>query len=197
MLVQIRDRTALSSLSIVSLRAYLNSHGWADAGTWGESPITIFAKEHAGQTREILVPHRDTIGGYAENMAESVTILAEVEERSQLDVFHDLSASGADVIQVRSANGMVDEPLSLRRSASLLKDAYDMLAASARAVEKPQPAYRGSMSSDVADYLDKVRPVPSHYRGYALTLHSPVPAGFGTQEDLGDDFHAPFLPPRY
>ena len=132
MLVQIRDRTALSSLSIVSLRAYLNAHAWADEATWGERPITIFAKEHDGRTWEILVPHRDTIGGYAENMAESVAVLAEVEGRSQLDVFHDLSTSGADVIQVHSANGMVDEPLSLRRSASLLKDAYDMLAASAR-----------------------------------------------------------------
>ena len=192
MLVQIRDRTALSSLSIVSLRSYLTSRDWNNEGPWGKRPAIIFAKEYGGRTWEILVPTRDTVADYAENMAESVAILAEVEGRSQLDVFHDLSASGADVIQMRSANGMVHEPLSLRRSASLLKDAYDMLAASARAVEKPRPAYRGKMSSDVADYLDNVRPVPSHYHGYVLTLHSPVPVGFGRQEDLGDDFHAPF-----
>ena len=116
-----------------------------------------------------------------------------MRSRSQLDVFYDLSASGADVIRMRSANGIAEQPpLSLRRSASMLKDAYDMLAASARAAEKPRPAYRGKISSDVADYLDNVRPMPSHYQGYALTLHSPVPVGFGRQEDFGDDFNPPF-----
>ena len=192
MLVQIQDRTALSSLSIVSLRAYLDSHGWTDQGTWGERPVSVFAKEHGDRTWEILVPHRDTIGGYAENMAESVAVLAAVEDRSQLEVFYDLSAAGADVIRVRSANGMAKEPLSLRQSATLLNDAYSMIASAARAVERPQATYRGPMSSDVADYLDNVRHLPGHPQNYELTLHSPVPAGFEAQRDMGDDFYAPF-----
>ena len=192
MLVQIQDRMALSSLSILSLRSYLTSHGWASEGSWGTRPAIIYAKEHDGRSWEILVPTRDTIADYAESMAESVEVLAAVEERSQLDVFYDLSASGADVIKMRSTNGIGEKPLSLRQSASLLKDAYDMLAASARAAEKPRPAYRGKISSDVADYLDNVRPMPSQYQGYSLTLHSPVPVGFGRQEDFGDDFSPPF-----
>ena len=192
MIVQIRDRDALSSISIVCLRAYLNSRGWTDAGIWGERPITVFAKEHEGRPWEILVPHRDIIGGYAENMAESVAVLAAVEERSELDVFYDLAATGADVIQVRSANGKARESLSLRQSASMLNDAYRMLEAGARAVEKPRAIYRGKLSADVAQYLDSVHPLPGYAQGYALTLHSPVPVGFERQEDLGDDFRAPF-----
>ena len=192
MIVQIRDRDALSSISIVCLRAYLNSRGWTDAGIWGERPITVFAKEHEGRPWEILVPHRDTIGGYAENMAESVAVLAAVEERSELDVFYDLAATGADVIQVRSANGKARESLSLRQSASMLNDAYRMLEAGARAAEKPRAIYRGKLSADVAQYLDSVHPLPGYAQGYALTLHSPVPVGFERQEDLGDDFRAPF-----
>ena len=192
MQVQIRDRTALSSLSIVSLRSYLVSRGWDNEGPWGSRPAVIYAKEHGGRNWEILVPVRDTVADYAENMAQSVAVLAAVEERSQLDVFHDLMGAGSDVIQVRSINGAEKGPLSLRRSAHLLNDAYDMLAAAARAAEQPRAAYRGPLSADVAEYLDKVRPLPSYYQTYALTLHSPVPAGFGTQGDMGDDFRAPF-----
>ena len=192
MIVQIRDRGALSSLSIVSLRAYLNSRGWRDVGTWGERPVTIFAKDHGDRTWEILVPHRDTIAGYAENMAESVSILAAVEDRSQIDVFHDLVATGADVIRVRSVDGKAREPLSLRVSASMLNDAYRMLEAGARSAEKPRAIYRGKLSSDVAEYLDSVHPLPGYSQGYALTLHSPVPVEFDRQEDMGDNFRAPF-----
>ncbi len=192
MLVQIQDRAALSSLSIISLKAYLVSRDWNDVGPWGERPATIYTKEHDGRTWEVLLPVRDTVADYAESMAESVAVLAAVEERSQLDVFYDLSAAGADVVRMRSANGMAKEPLSLRQSATLLNDAYSMVASAARAVEKPQATYRGPVSSDVADYLDNVRPLPGHHQGYELTLHSPVPAGFQTQKDMGDDFYAPF-----
>ena len=167
-------------------------HGWHDLGQWGERPATIYSKEDQGQTWEVLVPTRDTIADYVESMSDTVAILASVEQRSQLDVFYDLSAVGADVIRVRALDEAAKESLSLRQSASLLNDAYNMLASAARAVEKPQAAYRGKMSSDIAEYLDNVQALPGYTRGYALTLHSPVPAGFGTQKDFGDDFLAPF-----
>ncbi len=196
MLVQIRDRAALSSLSIVSLRSYLNSRGWENEGPWGQRPATIYAKAHSGQNWEILVPVRDTIADYAESMAEAVSILASVEERSQLNVFYDLMGVGSDIIHMRPVNGMAKESLSLRQSTSLLNGAYNMLAAAARAVEKPQATYRGNVSSEVTEYLDNVKPVHGFHEGYTegytLTLHSPVPAGFGVQGDLGGDFYTPF-----
>ena len=192
MIVQIRDRAALVSLPIVSLRSYLDSTGWHIEGPWGQRPATIYSKEHGGRDWEILLPTRDTVADYAEAMAETVAVLATVEGRSQLDVFFDLKGTGADVIRMRSANGMAKEPLSLRQSAALLNDAIGMVASAARAVEKPQATYRGPLSSDVAEYLDSVRPLRGHYQGYELTLHSPVPAGFETQGDMGDHFYAPF-----
>lgn len=192
MLVQIRDSAALSSISIVSLRAYLNSREWTDAGVWGERPITIFDKEHNGRAWEILVPHRDTIAGYAENMAETVAVLAEVEERSQLDVFYDLSATSCDVVRLHSLNGVAKEPLSLRRSADLLQGSYGMLGYAARSVDNPSAAYRGGPNAEVAEYLDNVHPVPGYEEGYSLTLHSSVPVGIGAQKDLWGNEQIPF-----
>lgn len=192
MLVQIRDSAALSSISIVSLRAYLNSREWTDAGVWGERPITIFAREHDGRTWEILVPHQDTIAGYAENMAETVAVLADVEGRSQLEVFYDLSATSCDVVRLHSLNGVAKEPLSLRRSADLLQDSYGMLGYAARSVDTPRAAYRGGPNAEVADYLDNVRPIPGYTEGYSLTLHSSVPVGIGTQKNLWGNEQLPF-----
>ena len=192
MLVQIRDRAAMLSMPIVNMRSYLESNDWNNEGQWGGRPAIIYVKEHAGRDWEILLPTTDTIADYAESMAESVAVLATVESRSQLDVYYDLMGAGADVIRVRALNGASSEMLSLRRSSELLNDAYGMVASAARAAENPKPAYRGSMSSEVTEYLDKVRPLPGYHEGYAVTLHSPVPAGFGTQGDFGDGILPPF-----
>ena len=175
MLVQIRDREALSSLSLLSLRSYLNSRGWIDDGPWGGGRAVRYVKEHAGQTWDILVPVRDTAVGYAEGMAQAVKVLSEVEERSQLDVFYDLKATGADVIRVRSANGLAHaNRLSLRQSAGnaqrYLQDGGGRGSGPRR---RPRAIYRGKLSADVAEYLDSVRPLPGYTQGYAVTLHSP------------------------
>ena len=105
--------------------------------------------EHDGRRWEILCPHRDTIADYAESMAEAIAIFATVEDRSQLDVFHDVAGAGADVIHIRSPNGTANGTLSLRQNAKILNDAYNMLASAARAVENPKAAYRGRISGNV------------------------------------------------
>ena len=191
MLVQIQDRAALSALSLAGVRAYLLSRGWVDAGTWGKRPATIYIQENGGRDWEILLPTRDTVADYAESVAESIEILANVEERSQLDVFFDLKGAGADVIRVRSANGLAHEQLSLGQSATLLNDTYKLLAASARAVERPQAAYRGKTSANVERFLSGVQVLPLH-QGYEVTLHSPVPVAIGKQSDMGDDYVVSF-----
>ena len=194
MRVQITDKPLLSSMSIASLRSYLESREWIDDGPWGGGRATLYVKESAGRSWDILAPTRDTVGDYASAMADALAVLAAVEGRSQLDVFQDLISAGADVIRVRSLNGLRDKPLSLRRRLEMYQDAYRMVASAARAVasNKPQANYRGPLREDVRDYLDGVQPMPDDYKGYALTLRSPVPKGFGAQEDMGDDFYAPF-----
>lgn len=191
MRVDIRDREALSSLSLLNLRTYLRSRQWIDEGDWGER-ATRFCKTHEGKKWEILSPIQDTFADFAEAMGEAIAVLATVENRSQLDVFHDLKRTGADVIHMRSPNGMGEKALSLRQNTEMLDAAYGMLTSAARAAEKPSAAYRGRASSNVADYLDNVLPLPGYHGGYDLTLHSPVPAGFGTQTDFGDAYTAPF-----
>ena len=136
MKVEIRDREALESLSLVSLLSYLKSHEWIDDGPWGRGLANLYLKEHSGKTYHIIVPIRDTLPDYAQAMSEAVEAIATVEERSELNVFYDLAGTGADVIRMRAPNGAARGTLSLRQNAALLNDAYRMLASAARAAEK-------------------------------------------------------------
>ena len=193
MQVTIRDHTALESLPVLSVRAYLASRGWINEGTWGRRGLaSLYLKEEDGRSWDIVVPNLETVSDYPRRMFEVVSTLAELEQRSQFDVFYDLINAGGDIIRLRSRNGIAGQPLSLKQGADLLNEAYALLAAAARSVDKPQAVHRGGISSEVAEYLDSVRPLPHHFEGYSLALHSPAPSGVGQQPDFGDDYHVPF-----
>lgn len=104
MKVQIQDKEALDSLTVASLRAYLESHGWSNDRPWG-TWSTILSKEERGKTWEVAVPNE--AGGllYAESVAGIIATLAESEDKSQLDVFHDLAGEGAVTLAAAPLNG--------------------------------------------------------------------------------------------
>ena len=189
---RIRDSEALRRVSPTMLRAYLEARGWAREQTW-RNRILVWASAGNERVGEILMPLREQSATYWMRIAEAVELLAEMEERSQLDVYHDLLATGSDVIRIRPLNGAGGSGWDLGESVDFLTRARDLITAAARAAERPgQPVYRGRSSGEVAEYVRGVRPLPGYEAGSGLTLHSQVPAGYGEQLDLGDPFRAPF-----
>ena len=87
--VQIRDADALESIKTASLRRYLQSSGWSYGGCW-VTWATIHVKEHRGRMRKVLTPLRENVSDYADSMSEALSVLSEVEERPQPDIFSDL-----------------------------------------------------------------------------------------------------------
>ena len=190
--VQIRDSAALRRITPTMLRAYLQAQEWVQEETW-RGRIVVWSKTHGDEVHEILMPLREQSDVYAVRMSEAVVAISEIEERSQLDIYYDLLGAGADVIRLRSLNGVGQQELSLSDRADFLTHARDLVAAAARSAERPgQAVYRGRYSGTVTDYVRGIRPLPGYETGSELVLHSKVPADYGTQHDLGDAFRSPF-----
>ena len=190
--VQIRDAAALRRVSPAMLRAYLAANDWVHEHTW-RNRIMVWSSRHDEQTRELLTPLWEQSDAYAVRISEVVAFLADLEERSQLDVYHDLIGAGADVIRLRPLSRVGQSGWTLGDGVDFLTRARDLIAAAARAAERPgQLTYRGRVSSEVADYVRGVRPLPGYEIGPELTLHSPVSAAYGTQLDMGDPVRPPF-----
>ena len=190
--VQIRDADALRRVSPTMLRAYLEAHDWVQEQTWRDR-ILVWSNAAGEAVREILMPLREQSDTYGVRIAEAVAALAVMEERSQLEVYYDLLGAGADVIRLRSLNGVGRSGWTLGESVEFLTRARDLLTAAARAAERPGlPVYRGRASGEVNDYLRGVRPLPGYEVGPELTLHSPVPAGYEVQLDMWDPVKPPF-----
>ena len=190
--VMITDSNALRRVTPVLLSTYLSVHGWTREGTWKDR-IVVWSKEADASVVEILVPLREQSDAYAVRAAEAIATLAQIEERSQLDLYYDLLGAGADAIRLRPMSGEGRTGWSLYDSADLIRRTKDLLQAAARAAESPgRPVYHGRLSADVQDYLRQLRPLPGYELGQELTIHSPVPANFGMQTDMGDTIWQPF-----
>ena len=190
--VHITDARSLRRVTPVVLNTYLETQGWVRQETW-KNRIVVWSRKFDEMMGELLVPLREQSDAYAVRISETLTLLAELEGRSQLDVYYDLVGAGADVIRLRSLNGGELGAWSLSDSAEMLARTRDLMVAAARAAEKPgRPVYHGRPSGAIQDYVKAIRPLPGYEKGYDLTLHSPVPAHFGAQRDMGDPFWQPF-----
>ena len=183
MRIEIQDPDALRSVPSANLIAHLSANGWIETGVWRER-AWIYGKEVDGRPWEILVPMRDTGSGYARNMFETVSVLSDVENRSQMEVFHALAAAGSDTIRFAPIRPKPHDVVSLHRSRHLSTAAYDLLASAARSVEAPAAAFRGRPPAQVSEYLDAVAPVPGYYDDFDLLIHSPVPPQLQLQSDV-------------
>lgn len=190
--VLITDAGALRRITPVLLGTYLSVQGWVRQETWKDR-IVVWSREAEDGNAELLVPLREQSDAYAVRISEAVAALAQLEERSQLELYYDLIGAGADVIRLRPMSSQALGGWSLNDSADLIANAKNLMQAAARAAENPgRPVHYGRLSAAVQDYLREVRPLPGYEWGQELTVHSPVPMDYGTQTDFGDGFQQPF-----
>ena len=178
MRARVDDERLLRSISSVALSAYLKQRGWTLKGRIpGRS--TVYSREAGGKRWGIQVPERDTFPDHAESIARSIETIAEVEQRTELEIYRALAGTGADTINITALHAPDAAHLSFHDAGHLLNDSYRLVAAAARAAERSRPAFRGQTSAAVTTFLNSISPAPLAFDAFALTLFSPVPPSYG------------------
>lgn len=90
MKVIITDSRALSALSPAAVTAYLRARGWTVVES--DTSFAVFERPCDGEKVGIDVPLRPSAGDYARRVAELFHNLELIEDRSQLDIYHDIHA---------------------------------------------------------------------------------------------------------
>ena len=172
--VQIRDPVLFQHLSHLDVRAYLAGQRWAEAGRIGNKATIHTQQDAAHRTWEILLPSREDVADYPERMAEALRTLAQVEGRSELLIYRDLLAAGADVLRVAIPHAATDGTIAIQEGVLLHQEAENLLLAAACAVVQPRPSYHAGKVTEAVQYLETVRLGPSEVGSYVITLLSPV-----------------------
>ncbi|MDG4561667.1 MAG: hypothetical protein RKP20_16340 [Candidatus Competibacter sp.] len=172
--VQIRDPALFRHLSHLDVRAYLAGQQWTEAGRIGNKATVHTQQDATHRTWEILLPSREDVADYPERMAEALRTLAQVEGRSELLIYRDLLAAGADVLRVAAPHAATDGTIAIRDGTLLHQEAENLLLAAACAVIQPRPSYHAGKVTEAVQYLETVRLGPSEIGSYVITLLSPV-----------------------
>ena len=100
--VHIRDSAALSRITPPLLSRYLEVHGWTRDETW-RGRIVVWSNVYNEQRHQILVPLMEASDTYAVRISEAISTLAEIEDRSQLEVYCEVLSDSTDVNQAADA----------------------------------------------------------------------------------------------
>lgn len=92
MKVKIRDREMLSKISPSQLVAYLEARGWRRERLFENKGGLWRLGLANGEQFEILVPLQATLRDYVARLIDAIDTLEVVEERSQLEIFRDLTS---------------------------------------------------------------------------------------------------------
>jgi hypothetical protein len=194
---QVTDRDALGARLPSELAMYLRAHDWAIRERSGSS--ATWTKTVSGDEFEALQPLESTIRDYALRVRDLLNVVAISEDRSELEVLHDISSVSMDVHTVRAfppdnGPGMIglDDGVQAFESVRslMIAAAYSVSAEQPRAV---QPARK---SAEVLRLLREVRIGPSSEGSFVLSVRTPVPPRLSaTQPTLFDEDRAEEVEP--
>ena len=182
MRVRILDKQALLSISPAHLMAYLRGKGARQVDEFsGKAAVWNYGKE------ELLVPLATRFADYAARMADILSALERVEDRSQLQIMTDLQNSGYDVVRVRNVSEETRAgTLNFMRSVDFVAQTRDLLLAAACSAATHKISYPGRKPQDAERFMDSVRFGQTVQGSFVLQILSPVVPELHTRESLID-----------
>jgi len=165
----------LASVDLAGVITYLRATGWRETGTYART--VIWTRIIDGAEAEVLVPDSAELRDYPARLAELVSTLATVEQRSVTDVLQDLRSPMLDVQYIRMMPDGPSGSTPLREGYLAIKGVRDLfLAAATSAVSLERPIMLPSAKPPQAHgFLDQVRLGQTSRGSYVLRVETPLP----------------------
>ncbi len=172
----IRDAETLSTLSPREVAAYLRSRHWKQFERLGNRGEVWTLALESGEAFEVLLPLDRALGDYTRRMADILLALEKIEERSQLEIFKDVTESTLDIVRIRLISAAFEDgSVPLETGVRLVEQTHNLVLSAACATVKPQPVYQTRKASQAAEYMKKVRLGQTELGSFVLTIQSLVP----------------------
>ena len=172
MKAEISDSNVLSTLRPLDIISYLHATGWRNVEDLGDRASVWLS----GRTEdiEVIVPKRQNFGDFSLRVSEILKTLSHVENRSQLQVFSDVSSVSSDVVRLRAATRDSEQgTLPIDNGVAFVGGAYDAILAAACSTVVRKGNFPSRKPVRANEYLKRVRLGQTERGSFILTLHCP------------------------
>lgn len=181
----VTDHDVLASLRTLDLVAYLRSTGWKPLSGDADDPLADWSKETDRGYFELQLPRHPSWPDYAKRIREVLTVLADEERRSQLELIKDIPLVARDIIRVRSVvQARTDGTIPLDDGARISFAARNMMLAAACSTVEARRAWGPRKPQKATTYLDELSLGQTERSSYVLTVLAPVPPSLNVQGTL-------------
>ncbi len=171
----------LERLDPVQVKQYAKATGWVREGSLSDYRGAIFAHP-TSDLDQLLVPLIPRAHGFARAMGDVVSILAEREKRSAIEILNDLLLPPADVVRFTEAGSTTasgDVPLD--HGLALLAGARKALLAAACSELRPQRYHPRMSFADAEQFLQQCRLGQTERGSFTVTVACPLNAVPGAE----------------
>lgn len=172
--MSIHERGAILRLEPALIEAYLRSREWGSVAQV-EDTGSIWTTRAGNQTFEVFVPSSHEVRDFPLRVSEALRSLAEVEHRSEFDLYQDILLAGNDLVVIRVPQSSGRADLDLSHAVALINNATEMMLAAACSAVTPQPAYLWRRPRRAIDYVGGLRALQISLDEPTATILSPVP----------------------
>lgn len=178
MRVEIIDRDVFGSTKPLALNRYLVVNGWSEVRRIDGELAILGKTNRQGKTQLVWMPFSDQYTDYVSMVARLIKTVAEVEDKSELELLDDLETIAVgDLISVRSYDplDMHDHTLPLADGADLLTRARMMAWAAASSAMSKRPVHSRHPSFEVSQFVRSLRLAQTERGSYIVKIVAPIP----------------------
>lgn len=177
---KISNPDTLRSLSPWQITAYLKAKGATQSTAYmDKADIWLYGN------KEILVPNKTIFGDYPQRIADLLTDISEMENRSRLQIFEEIRNCNFDIILVRNISPDTQNgTINFTQSVEFVSLAHEMLLAAACSAASHKLSYPGKKPQDAEQFMRGVRMGQTAHGSFVLQILAPVTKEFTQQGSL-------------
>ena len=186
MKAHITDATLIRTLGPAQLATYLRVKGWEE--TYREKDRLSVWELPANGGSGVTLPLNPRFDDYARRVYEVLQSLEKAEERSQLEIFVDISHSRADVVRIRAIGDEdADGTLPIESGVRLVESGRDLMLSAACSAVVRKRVFPTRKPDDAVALMERLRMGQTETGSYVMTIICPVRPDLAAQPELFEE----------